>query len=349
MNYKYGEKMKQKRSLPSLVGLAALLLALHINGAAQQLFLNEVEIDPPSTISDACQYAEVRGTPGAVVPANTYFVSINSDAGNFGFVNHAINFGGQTIGANGTISLVNNGPGLCTNRVFPAGTTYFEYFQALRIGFGSETYLIVQSTTTLFAGQDFDENDDGLFDPLLGITAIDGFALLVNPEEEYVYGANLGAVNISSIPGLEQPDAVSRFASNSTPFAIDAFYYGELAATPDETTEYAGPFSPNFPTGTGVLTPGAANVPGGASPTIAAVGGRVVDSSGRGIPKVTVIATAQNSRYRTITNNFGYYQFEALPTGSAYTVTATSKRYTFTSQMVTPTDSITNLNFSANP
>ncbi len=349
MNYKYGEKMKQKRSLPTLIGLAAVLLALHINGAAQQLFLNEVEIDPPSTISDSCQYAEVRGTPGAVVPANTYFVSINSDSGNFGFVNHAINFGGQTIGANGTISLVNNAPLLCQNRVFPAGTTYFEYFQALRIGFGSETYLIVQSTTTLFAGQDFDENDDGLFDPLLGITAIDGFALLVNPEEEYVYGANLGAVNISSIPGLEQPDAVTRFASNSTPFVIDAFYYGELAATPDETTEYAGPFSPNFPTGTGMLTPGAPNVPPGSSPTAAAVGGRVVDASGRGVFNVTLIATGGNTRARAITNQFGYYRFEALPTGSTYTVTATSKRYTFASQTATPTDNITNLNFTANP
>ena len=229
---------------------------------AGQLLLNEVEIDPPSTTSDACQYVEIRGlNPGGVVPANTYFLSVNSDIGNFGFANQAINIGGQVVGANGTITLVNNFSGLCVNRVFPADTTVVTFTSPNFIGQGSETYLVVQSTATLFSGQDLDLDDDGVFDPGFGITVIDGFALLVNPDEEYVYGAEVGVVNISDRPfSLDQTDAVTRFPGATTPFSLAAFYFGELASSPDGTTQYTAPFSPNFPAG-GMLTPGAPNAP----------------------------------------------------------------------------------------
>ena len=92
---------------------------------------------------------------------------------------------------------MNNTASVC-NRTFPAGTTLLSYASALPIGQGSETYLVVQSTSVLFSGQDLDTNDDGIFDASLGITVIDGFALLVNPEEEFVYGAEVGVVNISN-------------------------------------------------------------------------------------------------------------------------------------------------------
>ncbi|MCY7345204.1 MAG: VCBS repeat-containing protein [Pyrinomonadaceae bacterium] len=250
--------MNRKTNLINLIGLAfALLIAMQTNAAAQ-ILLNEIEIDPPSPTSDACQYTEVRGTAGSTVAANTYFVSVNSDAGSFGFANQAVNIGGQAVGANGTITLYNTSFGECPNRVYGTGTTRLNYFNPLRVGTGSETYLIVRSTGTLFSGQDLDTNDDGIFDPALGITVLDGFALLVNPEEEYVYGAAAGVVNISNTISLDQPDAVVRFGSNSTPFTAGAFFFGELAATPDETVTFAAPFSANFPTGA-VLTPGNAN------------------------------------------------------------------------------------------
>ncbi len=242
--------------LHALLFLLPILIALPVSG--QQLLLNEVEIDPPSTISDACQYAELRGNPGTVVPANTYFLSVNSDAGNFGFANQAINVGGRTVGTNGTITLLNDLSGGCPNRVFPAGTTLVTFTSALFIGQGSETYLVVQSTATLSSGQDLDANDDGVFDAAFGITVLDGFALLVNPKEEYVYGAAAGVVNISNTTSLDQPDAVTRIFSNTTPVTASAFYFGELSPSPDETTTYAAPLSPNFPAG-GALTPGAPN------------------------------------------------------------------------------------------
>ena len=160
----------------------------------------------------------MRGlNPGGVVPANTFVLSVNSDIGNFGFANQAINIGGQLVGANGTITLVNDFSGPCVGRVFPAGTTLVTFTSPNFIGQGSETYLIVQSTATLFSGQDLDVDDDGLFDPGFGITVIDGFAFLVNPEEEFVYGAEVGVVNISN-PGLDQPDAATRFPGATSPF-----------------------------------------------------------------------------------------------------------------------------------
>jgi len=255
----HGEEMKRKHNLITLVGTAiALVIAMQINVAAQQLLLNEVEIDAPSDLSNACQYTEVRGTPGAVVPANTYFLSVNSDGANFGFANQVVNFGGQTVGANGTIVLFNNSALACPNRTYGAGTTFFQYFSALVVGRGSETYLIVRSTTPIAPGSDLDVNDDGVFDNTT-ITVLDGFGLIVNPEEEFVYGAEAGVVNISNLTTVDQPDAVTRFPNNTTPFAAGAFYFGELAASPDETTQYVAPLSPNFPAG-GMLTPGAPNV-----------------------------------------------------------------------------------------
>ena len=252
--------MKRKTNLINLIGLAFALLIAMQTGVSAQL-ISEIEIDPPSPSNDACQYTEIRGAAGSVIQANTYFLSVNSDAGNFGFANQAVNFGGQTVGANGTITLFNTSFGECPNRTYGTGTNRINYFNPLRVGTGSETYLIVRATGNLFSGLDLDTNDDGVFDANLGITVLDGFALLVNPEEEYVYGASAGVVNISNTTSLDQPDAVTRFANNNTPFVASAFFYGELAASPDESTTYVAPFSANFPAGA-MLTPGGANVNG---------------------------------------------------------------------------------------
>lgn len=251
--------MKRRTNFTAFFAIiAAFIVAAYTTSSAQ--VISEIEIDPPSAISEACQYVELRGVPGAVIPANTYFLSVNSDSGNFGFANQAVNIGGLTVGANGTITLFNTSFGACPNRTYGAGTTRFDYFSALRVGTGSETYLIVRSNLTLFSGQDLDANDDGIFNDALGIQVLDGFALVVNPDEEYVYGAAAGVVNISNTNSLDQPDAVTRFAADPTPFSAAAFFFGELAATPDETVAYASPFSPNFPAGA-VLTPGDGNTP----------------------------------------------------------------------------------------
>lgn len=245
----------------------AAILAIASSSFSQGILINEVEIDPPSNTSDACQYLEVRGPAGSTVPAGTYFASINSDLNGFGSANLIINLSGMTFGSNGTLTLVNTFSGPCPGRTYAAGTNLVTYTSTFFIGgggvqtSGSETFLIFQSSQSLASGSDLDTDDDGVFDANRGITAVlDGFALLINPKEEYVYGAESGVVNISNTTSIDQPDAVTRFPGNTTPFATAAFYFGELSATPDSTNDYSTPLSPNFPMG-GMLTPGGANAP----------------------------------------------------------------------------------------
>jgi hypothetical protein len=225
------------------------------------LLINEIENDPPNQQSDSCQYVEIRGqNAGGVIPANTYFVSINSDNDNPGFVTQAVNIGGQTIGPNGTITLINTFNVPCPNRSYGA-TTIVNYLSPLPIGganltTGSENFTIVQSATTLFSGQDIDANDDGEID--FPVTFIDAVSYIINPEENFVYPANSPVVNAAT-PFTDVPDALVRGTNKNAPFDVTAFYFGELAASPDESITFVAPLSSNFPAG-GQLTPGAPNV-----------------------------------------------------------------------------------------
>jgi hypothetical protein len=82
------------------------------------------------------------------------------------------------------------------------------------------------------------------------------------------------------------------------------------------------------------------------------VGGRVVDSSGRGISKatVTIQSTDADTMRTALTNPFGYYNFDALEVGNFYVVSVGHKRYVFSKnsqgfQLVEDMDSV---NFAAN-
>jgi hypothetical protein len=80
------------------------------------------------------------------------------------------------------------------------------------------------------------------------------------------------------------------------------------------------------------------------------VSGRVTTADGQGISK-TVISLDDGAGYtRTaVTNAFGYYSFDDVPTGRTYSVSVSSKRY----QFVTPTriialdDAVSGLDFTA--
>jgi hypothetical protein len=68
------------------------------------------------------------------------------------------------------------------------------------------------------------------------------------------------------------------------------------------------------------------------SPTAASVtvGGRVLSSAGRGIPKAYVTMTDRNGQERTVvTNSFGYYRFVDVQAGETYVFRVSAKKYTF--------------------
>ena len=254
-----------------MILVVTLLMQIDLSA---QIRLNEVEIDTPSDISERCEYAEVRGTPGSTVPANTFFLSVDGDSGQFGQLSFTANIGGATFGSNGTLIIVSDSD-TCDGRANPAGTTVVQT-TSLSYGFGAETFILISTTQPgqIFEGQDIDANNDGLFDASFGITPIDGFGFVQNATFNRVYG---GAPTIYDgvASGLDLPDAVTRFPNNLTAFDAAAFYFGELAQ-PENSVVYQAPLSPNFPVG-GVLTPGAPN-----APSVAAVRKAVADFNGDG-------------------------------------------------------------------
>ena len=228
------------------------------------LLINEVEADPGNQQNDSCQYIELRGVPGTTVPANTYFVAIDSDAAFPGRLHHVVPVGGVTVGSNGLIYLRNTVAPVCPNRTAAAGTTVVDYNSVIRIGggnleVGSESFAIITTTANIFAGLDIDANDDGVLDISVS-TVYDAVAFLINPDEHFVYPNGADQSAILGTPFQDVPDAFVRFPGNDTPRSAAAFYYGELATSPVEAVEFVDPRSANFPTG-GVLTPGAPNVP----------------------------------------------------------------------------------------
>jgi hypothetical protein len=83
----------------------------------------------------------------------------------------------------------------------------------------------------------------------------------------------------------------------------------------------------------------------------ATVGGRVVNSLGRGLSGVTMTLTDLHTgeAVTTLTNSFGYYSFANVNTDSFYSLTASSKRYTFMNetQYFTLTGDNLDLNFES--
>ncbi|MDQ3799533.1 MAG: carboxypeptidase-like regulatory domain-containing protein [Acidobacteriota bacterium] len=89
-----------------------------------------------------------------------------------------------------------------------------------------------------------------------------------------------------------------------------------------------------------------------APPTAAGVtiAGRVQDADGRGIANASVIMTAPSGEQRVaISSPFGFYRFDEVSGGVTYVFSILHKRYQFQSQAFDASDSIYELNFTAQP
>ncbi len=77
-----------------------------------------------------------------------------------------------------------------------------------------------------------------------------------------------------------------------------------------------------------------------------AVGGRVVDQAGRGVPNALVRLDDGNGVVRgATTNGFGYYRFDTVIGGASYTMSVRDKRNSFTQQVVDVNGNLSNVNF----
>ncbi len=76
----------------------------------------------------------------------------------------------------------------------------------------------------------------------------------------------------------------------------------------------------------------------------ATVGGSVTDAYGNPIPRVRVLLTDTNGASRSaVTNNFGMFVIEDVPTGQTYVLNAAAKGFTFTPQVVDVTQNVSGL------
>ena len=88
------------------------------------------------------------------------------------------------------------------------------------------------------------------------------------------------------------------------------------------------------------------------APTAASVSvsGRVVTDDGRGLRNARVVLTDAIGNSRTaLTTSFGYYRFDDVAAGQTYIISVASKRFQFAPQVITVSEEIENLNFSALP
>jgi hypothetical protein len=80
------------------------------------------------------------------------------------------------------------------------------------------------------------------------------------------------------------------------------------------------------------------------------VSGRVITPIGRGVARARVLLTNSTGETRMVmTNPFGYFRFKEIDSGETYVFEVTHKRYTFTPQVLSVTNDLTELNFTALP
>ncbi len=103
-----------------------------------------------------------------------------------------------------------------------------------------------------------------------------------------------------------------------------------------------------FKTGAPITVP--IQAPGAPPSASVSMSGRVTTSRGQGVYTARVILSDSNGNSRTaITNPFGYYRFNDVAAGGTYTIRVVSKRYTFTPRTLRITDTMTNVDFVAQP
>ncbi len=164
------------------------------------LYINEVLVNPPGN-DLGFEMIELRGTPFAIIPANTYLVSVDGDVGanqtsmSPGIVDMVFSLSGLQVGTNGFIVLrhapvgtpfpVNSGAQVYTMTGTTSATAWNSTFSTgAELENGSLTLLLIQSAAPPMMGNDIDDANDGSPDaPYTNWTILDGIALIDNDNE----------------------------------------------------------------------------------------------------------------------------------------------------------------------
>lgn len=168
----------------------------------------------------------------------------------------------------------------------------------------------------------------------------------------YSLGAGFPAFEIATTATFTAPITVCvqvPSVTNPVTFNVLTFFHGEGGVLVDRT------LSRNFATKTICanvnslspfviaqnLAPTAANV---------SISGRVTKPKGQGISRVRMSITDQNGEIRfATTNSFGFYRFAELFAGETYVIGASHKRYQFNSRVITVSEDLNGIDFTAEP
>lgn len=301
--------------------------------------------------------------------AQLLFADFNQQDGtqqNFIFTNNTTNGTFSTVPGGNPISFRYQGVSGLPAGSYPVGLVGFQ-----------DAHLSITNATTTATGTNISSNTTQPINGLITIlitrdTPFNGGTVLLRVEiastsaglpASGVYPAQPASASTTDLSGTTGGDSFTFSGSTSLSGQSIRFTSDFLDFT--QTTSRA--FAINF---SGLSTPFALNAngflnslltPGGGSfssnprpfynpPTAASVniGGRILTADGRGVSRARVSLTDASGVTRTITSNsFGYYRFEGVEAGQTVIVSVTSKRYTFTSQVVSVANDLTGLNFTS--
>lgn len=245
---------------------------------------------------------------------------------------------GQEIRISGTTASLASGagsPGTVTGTAINLNTSG-DQILAFQGTTGSPTFIsAIHMNVYTVAGGDLADTTAATWD---GIASDNSNASALPPG--LTTGTNAIWVGTPGVPASEFDNA--RFTCGSASVATVA---AARAALNNPANWTKTNITPGFtlPTGCPYLVVTAANV---------SVGGRIVDANGNGIANARVLMTDSGGNLRTAaTGPFGYYLFQDVEAGGTYTVSVSAKGRIFgqSSVLVTPSDSVGDLNFVAEP
>ncbi len=244
--------------------LAFLLSGL---GVAQAQILNEIVVNPPST-DNPYEYIELKAPKNQVLNRIQLVVfegdnSITNPTQG-GIADFVVNLNGVSVGSNGIVVVKSPTGGHASH---PQTISLFDARFDNAGGFlegGTISFALVSGAVPLIETSDYDTNDDGILDLPAGSVLVDAVGWTDGGAADVVYGS----VSLNQSAG--NPDAATRFPTNTSPFDVGAWYNGDLDGIANGLGNVSTVYdllrtSANFPTG-GVLSPGAGNMPSSGLP-----------------------------------------------------------------------------------
>lgn len=229
--------------------LAPVLLSAGLVGTAPAaLVINEILVNPDGG-DDNREFVEIFSTTGSDSLAGLWLLEFESNASNVGVVDDAVDLSTATFNAGGYLVL---GDGYTNG---DAGSNPYGLASGL---FGLSGGTIEQEVSFLLVtnftgavGNDYDTNDDGVFDSMDWTSVVDSIST-ANPLEsgEFAYGG----VFVNQNDDSGNNDAMFRY-----PNGTGAWTGGEIDSGLNFVTD-SNDLTPGFPGGY-TLTPGAENVP----------------------------------------------------------------------------------------